>query len=423
MKYRFKNARKQKGAFLLELTLALIISSVAALAAFKMDMEASRLRFASIQGNTMNTLSAAAQSYVRENFAQLQSNSNVTKNVTLIAGTNDGQSFAPSVANLAAMGYLPVTFSARSSFSNDGTIGNYRIRIERKPAGCAAVFTSCDVTGYVYVDQPVTAAGSTEPDGPGIAAIVSKLGGYGGFTMNAAPAQLMFLDGEVMANPVAGNPAGVVATKFGYGSSGLGQFLRVRDTRDPDLQGDLTVAGKSTVVGPSTALSYATDIKTIGAGCPTANAIGSATGTVVICNAGVWQALVTQAGPGSGCAPDGKVATSTATGEQLICKNGVFIKSTSLMTKNVLVARAAVRDGDVVAKPNCDTGGVPDRSFSITQISTDVTTAPPKQSMYTATLDNGASWGIVIRMRDDTGSEVSANTHFVTAVLNLECKY
>jgi hypothetical protein len=29
----------------------------------------------------------------------------------------------------------------------------------------------------------------------------------------------------------------------------------------------------------------------------------------------------------------------------------------------------------------------------------------------------------VIRMRDDSGGEESGNTHNVTAVLNLECKY
>lgn len=434
MKYRFKHTRRQQGSFLLEVTFALIISSIASLAAFKMNMETSRLNFASIQGDTMNTISAAAQSYTREFFAQLQSNSNVTKTIgasttTLLAGTNDGQTFAPTVANLVAMGYLPATISAQSSFSNDGRTGTYRIHIERKPAGCQAVFTSCDVTGYVYVDQPVLAAGSAEPDGPGIAAIVSRLGGYGGFTMNATPAQLIFLDGEVIANPVPGNPAGIVATKFGYGSSGLGQFLRVRDTRDPDLQGNLTaagdlkVAGKSAVAGISTASSYATDVKTIGAGCPDANAIGSAAGTVVVCNGGVWQALVTLAAPSSGCGPDGKVATSTSTGEQLTCKNGFFIPSNSLIAKNVLVNRVAVRDGDVVGKPNCAAGGVPDRSFSLTQISTDETTAPPKQSMYSGTIDNGPSWTIVIRMRDDTGGEVSANSHNVTAVLNLECKY
>lgn len=419
MRRRISTKRRQQGSFMTEMSLALAVLSFAGYFTLKADIEANRLSFAAIEAERMNILAAAAQKYAQEKFTELQSGQAVVNNgITLAVGTADGQTYAPTVANLMDMGYLARPFSAQASFNNGGNPGNYRITIRRSPAGCELTSVmSCDVTGEVYIDRAITAPNGIEPDGPAIAMMAKKLGAFAGFSMLPTPGLVRFLDGTTMPNPVAGNPAGVIVAKFGYGSSGLSQFVRLNDNRDPNLQGKLTVAGDTR------AASFVTDLKTIGAACTTPNAIGTATAAVVICNNGTWQSLGAQAAPGAACAPDGKVATSTVTGEQLICKNGVYIKSTSLMAKNVLVARVLVKDGDEVTKPNCDTGGVADRSFTLTQTSVDVTTAPPKQSMYAGTNDLGNRWSVLIKLRTDTGTEVSANTHSVTAVLNLECRY
>lgn len=421
MRQRIAIKRRQQGSFMTEASLALAVMSLAGYFAMKSDVEANRLSFAGIEGDKMNIVSAAAQKYSQEKFTELQSGQAVSKNgVNLSSGTAAGQTYAPTVANLVSMGYLDSSFSDQASFSNSGNAGNYQIRIQRTPAGCSV--TDCDVTGFVYIDRAITTA-QGEADGPAIAVMVKKLGASAGFSMLPAPSVVRFLDSTTMANPVATNPAGVVVARFGYGSSGLSQFVRLNDNRDPNLQDKLTVAKEVK------AASFVTDVKTIGAACdvgPNAastNAIAVAAGAVVICTNGTWQSLGAQAAPSDACTPDGKVATSTATGEQLICKNGVYIKSTSLMAKNVLTGRVLVKDGDAVTKPTCDTGGVADRSFTLTQTSVDVTTAPPKQSMYVGTTDLGNSWSVLIRLRTDTGTEVSGNTHSVTAVLNLECRY
>lgn len=411
--------KRQQGGFMIEMSLALAVLSFAGYFALKADVEANRLSFAGIEADRMNILSAAAQKYAQEKFTELQSGQPVVQNgTTLVAGTAQGQSYAPTVANLMDMGYLARPFSAQASFSNGGNPGNYQIRIHRSPSGCEAIsVTSCDVTGEVYIDRAITASNGTDPDGPAIAMMAKKMGAFAGFSMLPTANLVRFLDGTTIANPVAGNPAGVIAAKFGYGSSGLGQFVRLNDTRDPNLQGKLTVAGDTK------AASFVTDLKTVGTACTTPNAIATAAAAVVICNNGTWQSLGSQATPGSTCSPDGKVATSTVTGEQLICKNGAYVRSSSLIAKNVLVSRVLVVDGSVVAKPGCDVGGVPDRSFTLTQTSVNVTMAPPKQTMYAGTVDNGSSWTVLIRMRDDVGGEESANAHNVSAVLNLECQY
>lgn len=409
---------------MLELSIALIISAVAAVFAIKMQVQASKLSFASIQGDNMLVAHAASAAYLAEFYAELQGNLPITKEtptgpVTIPAGTGVGQIYKPTFAQLKSMGYLTASFSEQSSFSNGPAPGSYQIQISRVPVGCELVaVNSCDIEGYLFADKAITASGSTDPDGPAIAAIVGPLGGFGGFSMNANSGTIYGNGGGwTWPNPLPGNPAGVVVAKFGFNSAGLRQFVRMNDTRDPNLQNTLTVAKGIT------ADSYVTPIKNVGDTCTVPNAIASGSAAGLICIGTTWQSLGDRAAPGTACAPDGKVATSTTTGEQLICKNGVYIKSTSLLSKNILVSRATVQDGDVVPKPTCDTGGVPDRSFSLTRIATDVSVAPPKQSMYASTDDLGGSWRIVIRLRTDVGSESSGNSYNVTAVLNLECKY
>ena len=418
---RSKRLPNQRGSFMIDVSLALIVSSVATGLAMQMSADAARMGFARVQGSNMAVLSAVGAKYSSEFFSQLQSGAAVTKNgVTLTAGNGAGQTYAPTIANLKALGYLNADFSEQSTYSNGSTApGLYRFRLQRFPAGCElAAVTTCDIEGFVYPDQPITVRGSTDPDGPSIAALMEPLLGDGGFSLNVNPAVVTGVGGGwTTPNPIVGNPAGTVVARFGYGSSGLSNFVRMNDTRNPNLQGDLTV------VGNTKSDAFATDLKILNSACTVANAIASGAGSVMICTGGTWQSIGERAAPGSACATAGKVVTSTVTQEQLFCKNSVYVKTNSLIPQNVLVSRSTVRDLDVVTKPICDAGGAADRSFTLTQISTDVSIAPPKQSMYASTVDLGGSWQVVIRLRDDLGGEQSGNVYNITAVLNVECKY
>lgn len=413
--------QSQRGAFMIDVSLALIVSAIATGLAMQMSADSARMGFARVQGSNMAVLSAVGAKYTSEFFPQLQSGAAVTKNgVTLTAGNGVGQTYAPTIANLKALGYLNADFSEQSTYSNGSTApGLYRFKLARTPAGCELVaVTTCDIEGFVYPDQPITIKGSTDPDGPSIAALMEPLLGDGGFSLNVNSAVVTGVGGGwTTPNPIPGNPAGTVVARFGYGSSGLSNFVRMNDTRDPNLQGNLTVLGNSR------SATFATDVKSLNSACSVPNAIASGVGTVMICSNGTWQALTTRAAPGSACATTGQVATSTVTNEQLFCKNSVYVKTRNLIPQNVLMSRTTVRDLDVVAKPVCDSGGTADRSFTLTQISTDVSIAPPKQSMYVATVDQGSSWQVVIRLRDDLGGENSGNLYNVSAILNVECKY
>jgi hypothetical protein len=76
-----------------------------------------------------------------------------------------------------------------------------------------------------------------------------------------------------------------------------------------------------------------------------------------------------------------------------------------------------------VAKPACETGGTGSYSFHLTQTVVDVSVTPPRQAMYIAATDNGPSWGVRIKVKDNTGGEVTANNYSVSAVMKLECAY
>lgn len=404
---------------MIEVTFALIISAVAGVFAVKAAADANRLQFGVIQGDSLAAAAAGGAKYQSEHFSELQSGAGVTyRGVTLAAGTEAGQTYSPTIQQLVSMGYLDPAFSPQATFTNIGTPGNYQMRLSRAPAGCELVaVTSCDIEGRVYIDQPIRAAGSTtEPDTLAVNAIVSRLGGNGGFSL-LVNSGTIYGGNWTTPNPVSGTPAGVVMARFGYGASGLSQFVRLNDSRDPNLQGGLTVAKQSK------ADSFVTPEKVIGSACATPNAIASGNASGLICTDGAWQSLGDRASLGDACGVAGRVATAKDTGEQLFCKNGVYIRSASLVASRVLVGRATVHDLDTVTKPTCEAGGVADRSFSLTQVSTNMTVTPPKQSMYTTTIDNGATWQVVIRLRADTGEEESGNAHNVTAILNVECKY
>ena len=235
---------------MLEVSLALIITAFAVAGTIKASIQTQKLELAGIQGDGLSIARGAGEAYSQENYTLLQKGSPVSKNgITLNPGTALGQSYRPTVANLLAMGYLPTGFSVDGSFSNGQAPGTYQFKLDRTPAGCELITNgaSCDVGGLVYLDKPIVAAGSTEPDGPAMSAIASKIGGNAGFTMLPQPSQLSGMGGAwTAANPLAGNPAGVVAARFGFGSSGLNNFVRLNDTRDPNLQGDLSVAGTIT---------------------------------------------------------------------------------------------------------------------------------------------------------------------------------
>jgi hypothetical protein len=197
-------------------------------------------------------------------------------------------------------------------------------------------------------------------------------------------------------------------------------------TGDFDMGDQSIVKAKDiTASGIVKGTEFLSDIKAAGAPCTDIGALASGNGVGMVCDGAQWQVNNgPRATPGGPCSPDGVTSVSNATGEMLVCKNGKWVKLVSLIGKKVLVATVLVQDGTVVNMPACDTGGVPDFSFSPTQVTLDLTVAPPKQTNYwTAVNASATTWAVKIRLKDNASVEESGNVVGLTSIMNLECRY
>jgi hypothetical protein len=125
---------------------------------------------------------------------------------------------------------------------------------------------------------------------------------------------------------------------------------------------------------------------------------------------------------GDTCTTPGAVATST-TGQQLICRGTNYVTTLNALPTYRESSKVLVKDGDVVPKPTCETGGTPAFSFEMTQTAVDVAIVPPLQSLYETATDQGSSWKIVIHMKDRNTTDVTANTYNVSAIFHVQCFY
>ncbi len=191
--------------------------------------------------------------------------------------------FAPTLGELRGLGLLPADFPDRSAMGFTA-----QIRISRSSA-CPG--ESCRVDGLVYSATPLVKRGTQSLDLTGIAAVIDAAGGYGGAVWPAMPG-LVRGAAFSFTNPlVSGAPAyapGTLALWAGAGGGGQGQdrYVKIRDTRDPQLQGDLSVAS-SAQVG-----SYLKVGARASAGLPCSVGTGtiatSEQGELLTCQSGAW---------------------------------------------------------------------------------------------------------------------------------------
>jgi hypothetical protein len=253
MRNSIASPRGRLGGFaLLGVMLALVIISLTSAAAIRAGQLKAQITAGSLQGDILKLIRTGVNDYTMENYPDLQLDKPITVNgVTLAPGTSNGQSMAPSIEDLVAMGKLAA--GTRPIAQLNG--GRYRIQLAKVPTGCVA--TACNVTGVVYVDQPIRRPGSTDTSGVHIGAIIGAVGGDAMFTPPGNGNTLVGINGVTFPNPL-GNVEGVVGALVGFGSSAFGRFLIVNDPRDPFFQGNLTlrqnlsIGGASTFTGPVT---------------------------------------------------------------------------------------------------------------------------------------------------------------------------
>lgn len=446
---------------MMELGLVLIVSTILLTGSFSKIIDTSNeLNSDSTADYLKNQVQSGVNRYIEENLVALKSG-NVVNGFPV--------PLQPTLAQLKATGnYID------STVANSSALGlSFAVQLARQ--GTCPSGPDCVITGTVYSTSGYKdAGGQVRMDVLGKA--FATIGNDAAMSYPEAPAQLRFQGGQTLANP-AGSVAGVLAIRVGNGSGltgllnpyyrldGSKKLTGPMDANGQDIKSvnDLTVNGQAVVntlnvIGntkldaastPGTACpidgslqrnSNGTGLVVCSSGswqqvgnvvagigegvsCSSPGLLGSnSTGISYVCNGSVWSSVNTTAALNSSCAPDGRLAMTVAK-EQLVCKNGTYVKLLSLLNKRVEVARVLVTDGATVAKPSCDAGGTEAYSFQLTQTVVDVSVTPPRQAMYVAAVDNGATWTVKIKVKDNTGAEFTANNYSVSAVMKVECGY
>lgn len=144
--------------------------------------------------------------------------------------------WAPTLAELKAHGHLPLAFPEFSPLKL--VVG---IRIMRS-VDCPG--DGCRLDAVVYTQTPLVLRGSATPDAMRIAAVTMATAGYGGSVTTEVPGRLRGAAFD-FANPLPGSTplaAGTLAVWSGLAGATQARFLRMRDGRNPDFQGSLSVA-------------------------------------------------------------------------------------------------------------------------------------------------------------------------------------
>ncbi len=197
----------------------------------------------------------------------------------------------PTLSELRVQGHLPADFPDRSALGFGADIRLLRSQ--------ACPDEPCRIDGVVAADKPLLKKGTQLPDEVAMASVIASAGGYGGAVWPQAPFQLR---GAAYAfpNPPAADalayPPGTLALWAGAGAGqpDMSGYVKMRDTRDPDLQGNLSVAGNVDAGGYVTV--GAREIPGHACGVSGGTLATSAAGQLLSCESGIW----TQASGGFG---------------------------------------------------------------------------------------------------------------------------
>ncbi|MBC3871449.1 hypothetical protein [Undibacterium oligocarboniphilum] len=472
MRARSKN---QRGYFLIDLGLALLLATYLLSTQFSQLSQSITKSMATATGQYMVALQTGLNRYYLTNNAAIQAGSGVAGFVNPLK---------PTTQELRTAGFLD------SGFGLISPLGLQFVHEFKITGGPCPPNPSCTVNGLSHSSTPYTdSAGSIRNDV--LSQVVSTIGNDGSQSMaGSGGAMTGYASNYSYPAALYSTVEGAVGIRIGDNSgigSLLSQFYKLDGSRKlagpMDANGnnilninDLSSAGTATLnntvingnavingslmlPGPAAAGSACVagdngKLKTnangsglvicngsqwmrvgdavtgisAGSACSVGNQIGTdANGIAFVCNGSFWYSLSNFASLGNACSPAGRTATSLTTNEQLICKNGQYIRLTSLLNANVQTGNhIAVQDGSIVQKPTCDLGGVPNYSLVLTQSAVDVSITPPYQATYVAAQNNGSSWTVLLRLQKsaaDGGGTVSGNNYGLSAVMTVECSY
>ncbi len=225
--------KRQHGGMLLGVIIAVMIIAVLMIGLIRSNIEKANERAGAAQGQTISDLNKALGKYITDS-----NNSLALQTSGVIPGV--ANIMAPTLPELQSLGYLSANFS-----STPANGGSYITQIVLLPAGCVA--TACNIATRLWLSKPVLDGFTLKPDIKRIGSLLSVVGGNAGFSDPQTPSVIRGA-GWTLANPL-GSIAGSILVINGFGSTVDSNYARMRDSSDPNLQGNLTVAGNVTSSG------------------------------------------------------------------------------------------------------------------------------------------------------------------------------
>ena len=360
---------RQRGNALVFALLGLLVSALGAVGMIQGSRLQARQAAGQGEATILEKLRDATNDAIFDSLPALRNGVAFSKNGITITPVDVGGelTWKPTIAELASMGYLPAGWTASTSSLNAAP---YAIAFRRVPAGCAA--TACNVEGIVVLEGPIR-AGPIDSDGAVIGPILTRIGADSGVSLMTDPAHIQgFGNTWRIDNPVAGQPAGVVAVRVGTTSSSFGQFIRIGDTRDPNLQGNLSVAGNTLFGDGTTRSEFRSALQIDGQPVELRNGGGTACVSLrpdgevdILCNGALSATtglfkdasghVSTLAGSGlvtnGAVSADGGLSTSAMTAFGIDDPNAIVVKAGDLFVRNpagTALLRVAA-NGDVLA--------------------------------------------------------------------------
>jgi prepilin-type N-terminal cleavage/methylation domain-containing protein len=224
----------QRGFSLVELIIAISITAILGIYAQAQIAKESEEEIARAGGSFIRQVAGAAEQYALINFDSL------SRGVKVTTVVND---FAPTIAELVAMNLLPGGFPTTAGAMP--TRQSLRVDVTKSGTcpgtGCIITTTACTTTGVTL--------GRTDVRYDLAQIMVDGQDGTGGSSSYTTPAQIKGPALNIV-NP-NGPVAGTVCASATLNTAMYAQFVRVRDTRNPDLQGDLSAQGNLAITGTS----------------------------------------------------------------------------------------------------------------------------------------------------------------------------
>ncbi len=359
---------RQRGNGLVFALLGLLISALGAVGFIRNSHLQARRDAGNAEATILDNLRNATNNAIFESMGQIQNGAPISKNGVVVQPVDvDGESvWQPTIAQLADMGYLPGGWTTTVSTLNNAP---YTIAFKRTPSGC--VVAACNIEGHVVLEGPIR-GGETGSDGAVIGPILTRIGADSGVSLTMSPTRITgFGNTWTLDNPVAGQPSGVVAIRVGTASSAFGQFVRIGDFRDPDLGGNLTVAGNTLFGNGSTRSEFKSTLQVDGKPIEMRDGAGNACVTLhpdgvveILCKGaldagtGTFKDIaghVSTVGPtgivtGGSVRAEGGFLTNTITAFGSDDPNTIVVKAGDLLVRNAAgTALQVAANGDVSA--------------------------------------------------------------------------